>query len=82
MNSSVHNDYKNRDSLILGEGPTQLDDITFTAEAKYPFNFTQSGKIFVLLLHYNRSNSFLFANAAKICQFEAKYSEKKIVQCV
>ena len=40
MNSSVHNDYKNRDSLILGEGPTQLDDITFTAEAKYPFNYT------------------------------------------
>ena len=31
--------------LILGEGPTQeLDDTTLTAGAKYPINFTQSGK--------------------------------------
>ena len=40
--------------LILGEGPTQrLDDTTLTAEAKYPINFTESGKRFVLSLHYN-----------------------------
>ena len=51
--------------LILGEGPTQeLDDTTLTAEAKYPINFTQSGKWFVLSLHYNGSNSFV--NASKI----------------
>ena len=41
MNSSVHADNKNRDILILGEGPLQgLDDITLTGEAKYPINFT------------------------------------------
>ena len=52
MNSSVHVDNKEKDNLILGEGPTQrLDDTTFTAEAKYPTNFTQSGKRFVLNLH-------------------------------
>ena len=34
------------DILVLGEGPTQsLDDIILTAEAKYPINFTESGKI-------------------------------------
>ena len=36
MSSSVHIDNKNKDILILGEGPTQgLYDTTLTAEAKY-----------------------------------------------
>ena len=48
-----------------------------TAEAKYPINFTQSGKRFVLSLHYNGSNSFLFVNATKVYQFEAKNLEIK-----
>ena len=35
MSSSVHVDKNNKDTLILGEGPTQgLDDTTLTAEAK------------------------------------------------
>ena len=54
-----------------------LDDTTLTAETKYPFNFTQSGKRFVLSLHCNGSNSFLFVNATKIYQFKAKDSEIK-----
>ena len=66
MSSFVHIDNKNKSFLILGEGPTQvLEDTTLTAEAKYPINFTQSGKRFVLSLHYNESNSFLFVNARK-----------------
>ena len=65
MCSSVHIDNKNKE--ILGEGQTQgLDDTTLAAEAIYPFNFTQTYKRFVLSLHYNRSNSFLFVNATKI----------------
>ena len=67
MSSSVHIDNKNKDILILDEGSTQgLDDTTLTVEAKYPINFTQSGKRFVLSLYFNGINSFLFANAAKI----------------
>ena len=78
MSSSVHVDNKGKDILILCEGPTQeLDDTTFTTEAKYPINFTQSGKRFVLSLHYNGSNSFLFVNATKVYQFKAKNSEIK-----
>ena len=71
---------KNKDISILGEGPTQgLDD----SEAKYPINFTQSGKRFVLSLHYNGRNSFLFVNTAKIYQFKAKDSEiKDYTQCL
>ena len=59
MRSSVHVDDKRKDILILVEEPIQgLNDTTLTAEAKYPINFTQSGKRFVLSLHCNGSNSF------------------------
>ena len=72
MSSSVHVDNKGKNILILGEGPTQgLDDTTLTAEAKYPINFTQSGKIFVLSLQYNESNSFLLVKATAVYQFKA-----------
>ena len=78
MSSSAHIDNKVKYILILGEGPTQgLDDTTLTVEAKYPINFTQSGKIFVLSLHFNGNNSFLFANASKIYQLKAKDFEVK-----
>ena len=74
----MHSDSKNKDILILGEAPTQrLDDTKSTAQAKYPINFTQSRKRFVLKLHYNGSNSFLFVNATKIYQFKANDSEIK-----
>ena len=74
MSSSVHIDNKNKDILILGEG---LDDTALTAEAKYHINFTQPRKRFVLSVHYNESNNFLFVNATKIYEFKAKVSEIK-----
>ena len=59
MSSSVHIDNKNKDILILGEGPTQRsDDTTLTAEAIYPINFAQLNKELALCLDYNGSNSF------------------------
>ena len=74
MSSTVHIDKKNRDILIIGKGPTQgLDDTT-----KYSMNFSRSNKKFCLSLHYNGSNSFLFANVRKkIYQLKAKYSKIK-----
>ena len=78
MSSSVHVDNKGKDILNFGERATQgLDDTTLTAEAKYSIDFTQSEKKIVLSLHYNGSNSFLFANATKVFQFKAKDSEIK-----
>ena len=78
MGLSVHIYNKNKDSLILGEGPAQgLDNTTVKADAEYPINFTQSGKRFKFSLHYNESNSFLFVNATKIYQFKSKDSETK-----
>ena len=84
MSSSVHIDNKNEDILILVKGSTQgLDDTILTAEAIYHINFTQPNKRFVLSLHYNGRNSFLFVNITKIYQFKAKNSEiKDYVLCL
>ena len=71
MSSTVHVDNKGKNILILGEGPTQWLNTTLTAEAKYPTNFTQSEKRFVLSLCYNGSNGFFFTNAKKLYHFEA-----------
>ena len=72
VSSSVLLNYKKKGILILGEATQGLDDATLTAEAKYPINFTQPNKRFVLSLHYNGSNSILFVNATKIYQFKAE----------
>ena len=75
MSSSVHFSNKNKDILILGEGPTQgLDDTTLAAKAMYPNNFTQPKKRFVLSLDYNGNNSLSFVNATKIYLFQIKDS--------
>ena len=62
--------------IILDEVPTQrLDDTTLTAEAIYPINLTQPNKRFILTLHYNGSNCFLFVNATNMYQLKTKNSE-------
>ena len=60
----MHIDGRNKNILSLGEWPTQdLENTTITAEAKYSINVTKSEKKrFVLSLHYNGVNSFLFVN--------------------
>ena len=74
----MHIDNKRKNSLVLGKGLARgLDNTTLTTEALYPINFTESEKRFVLSLHYNRRDSFLFINASKIYQFKAKNSEIK-----
>ena len=84
MNSSVYIDNKGKDILILGEVPRQgLDDTTLTAEGKYPINFSQSGKRFVISLHCNGSKSFLFVNATNVYQFKGKDFEiKDYAECL
>ena len=78
MSLFVHVDNKGKDILILCEEPTQgLDDTTLTAEAKYAIIFTQSRKRFVLSLHYNGSNSFLFVYTTKVYQFKINNSDIK-----
>ena len=83
MSSSVHVANKGKDILIFGEGQTEgSNDITLTAEAKYPINFTQPRKRFILSLQYNGGNSVLFVNATKVYKFKAKNSEEKSIHYV
>ena len=72
MSSSLHVDNKNKDILIL-----DINDTTLTAEAKYSISFIQPNKRFLLILHHNGSNSFLFVYATKIYQYKATNSEIK-----
>ena len=68
----MHIDNKNKDILILAEGPTKaLDDTILAAEAIYLIKFRRPNNRFVLRLHCNGSNSFIFVNAIK-----------KIMHCV
>ena len=78
MSSSVHVDNKNKYILMLCKGTTRgLDNTTLTAEAKYFINFSRRQRKFCSSLHYDGSNNFLFINATKIYQFQAKNSEIK-----
>ena len=67
--------------LILCEEPTQGLDVTkLTAEAKYPINFTQPGKEFVLSLHYHGSKFLLMLQ--KYVNSKQKTQNQKIMHCV
>ena len=67
MSSSMHV-HQNMQKEILREGPKQrLDNTTLTPEAKYPINFKQLGKGFVLSPNHT----------TKICPFKEKDSDLK-----
>ena len=74
MSSSVHIDYKKKDVLVLGRGPTQGLESNLTAEKMYSINFTVTKKKSCLSLHYNGGNSYLFVNGTEIIKFKAKDS--------
>ena len=59
-NSLVHNIY------IMGDLFVQvINDTTLYVENVYSQNFTAANKKFVLSLHYNGDNSYLFVNGNK-----------------
>ena len=49
-----------------------IENTTIYAEKTYSPNFSAENKIFVLSLHYNGDNSFLFVNGQKVTQLKAK----------
>ena len=74
MSTSVHDDDKGKDILILGKGPMQvLDGTTLTAEKKYPINFAEHKKI--VLACIMEQLAFYLLMVFKINKFEAKDSE-------
>ena len=70
---SIHASNKTKDFLVLGKGRIQMiKKTTIYTEKKYSPNFSAENKIFVLSLHYNGDNFFMFVNGQKVTQFKAK----------
>ena len=57
----------------MGDGFVQgINDTTLYAEKIYSQNFTAVNKKFVLSLHYNGDDSYLFVNGKRELKFKAK----------
>ena len=66
MSFSVHRTNRANYIYFMGDGLTQgIHDTTLYVEKKYYRNFTEPNVKFVLSLHYNGNNSYLFVNKNK-----------------
>ena len=73
MSFSKHANNKANNIYVMGKDYIQkINDTTIHAENMYYRNFTDSGKKFVLSLHYNGNNSYLFVNGRQELKFKAK----------
>ena len=72
-NSVVHSNNKANNIFIMGDGFVQgINDTTLYAEKIYSRNFSAVNEKFVLSLHYNDDNSYLFVNGKQGLKFKAK----------
>ena len=73
MSSSVHTTNRANPIYLMDTGLTQgINDTTIYAEKNFYRNFTDFGKKFVLSLHYNGDNSYLFVHGRQELKFKAK----------
>ena len=73
MSFSVHATNRANHIYLMGTGLTQgINDTAIYAENNFYRNFTDFGKKFVLSLHYNGDNSYLFVNGRQELKFKAK----------
>ena len=73
MSFSVHATNRANHIYLMGTGLTQgINDTTIYAEKNFYRNFTDFGKKFVLSLHYNGDNSYLFVNGGQELKFKTK----------
>ena len=64
--------------LILGRSIVQeLNGVTLYAEKMYPTNFALANKTFVLSLHYNGNDSYLFFNDIQQIKFKTADNQIK-----
>ena len=72
-NSVVHSNNKANNIFIMGNGFVQgINDTTLYAEKIYSKNFSAVDEKFVLSLHYNGDDSYLFVNGNQELKFKAK----------
>ena len=71
--SLVHANNKANNICVMGDLFVQgINDTTLYAEKLYSQNFTQPSKKFVLSLHYNGDDSYLFVNDKQELKFKSK----------
>ena len=72
-NSVIHSNNKANNIFIMADGFAQgINNTILYAEKMYSQNFTQPSTKFVLSLHYNGDNSYLFVNGKQELKFKAK----------
>ena len=72
-NSLVHANNKANNIYVMGDFIVQgINDTTLYAEKIYSQNFTAANKKFVLSLHYDGDDSYLFVNGKRELKFKAK----------
>ena len=73
MSFSVHATNRANNIYVMDDGLTQgIHDTTLYAEKNFYRNFTDPGKTFVLSLHYNGDESYLFVNGRQELKFKCK----------
>ena len=73
MSFSVHVTNRANNIYVMGDGLTQgIHDTTLYVEKNYWRNFTDPGKKFIIGLHYNGDNSYLFVNGRQELKSKAK----------
>ena len=73
MSFSAHATNRANNIYVMGDGLIQgINDTTIYVEKNYYRNFTDPGKKYVLSLHYNGDNSYLFVNGRQELKFKAK----------
>ena len=72
-NSLVHANNKANNIYVMGDFIVKgINDTTLYAEKIYSQNFTAANKKFVLSLHYDGDDSYLFVNGKRELNFKAK----------
>ena len=73
MSFSAHATNRANNIYVMGDGLIQgINDTTIYVEKNYFRNFTDPGKKYVLSLHYNGDNSYLFLNGRQELMFKSK----------
>ena len=73
MSFSIHATNRANHIYVMGDGLTQgIHDTTLYVEKKYFRNFTEPNVKFVLSLHYNGDDSYLFVNGRQELKFKCK----------
>ena len=73
MSFSKHANNKANNIYVMGKDYIQkINDTTIYAEKMFYRNFTDPGHKFILSLHYNGNNSYLFVNGREELKFKTK----------